>query len=314
MKSSMPSKILITGGLGNLGSWITQRCTQENFDVYVLTKKALNIIEDTKYTLIEVDIVNLDDLYIKLDIDFDYCIHTASYNEFFLDGYPKKALEINTLGTRNLLEVLASKKLKKFVYLSTFHVYGMSEEILTEKSPLCPVNDYATTHLFAEYYLKQFHITKNLEYVIFRLTNSYGSPMFKNSNKWYLVLNDLVNSAYKKEKIVLKTNGESNRDFIWMGDVVEVLLKSLHVKMNDIYNLSSMDNKKIIELAQYVQECYREKYNKYITIEINSDDKKVYEKTIVDNRKLQTVLPFESKNKFKEEIFNMLNMLEVCNE
>ena len=75
---------------------------------------------------------------------------------------------------------------------------------------LNPKNDYASTHLFAEYYVKQFGLTHGLQYTILRLTNSYGSPTFVDSNKWYLVLNDLTRSAYENGRIIIKSNGKAN--------------------------------------------------------------------------------------------------------
>ena len=115
-------KVLITGGLGNLGSKLTIYLEKLGYQVSVLTRKAKNRIDNSKYEVIEADITNLDDLKIKLNFEIDFCIHAASYNEFFLPGYAKKALEVNALGTRNILEVLSGKNVENFVYFSTFHV------------------------------------------------------------------------------------------------------------------------------------------------------------------------------------------------
>ena len=61
-------------------------------------------------------------------------------------------MEINTVGTKNLLEALNLTNLKNFVYISTFHVYGLTEGDIDENTELNPKNDYALTHLFAEFY------------------------------------------------------------------------------------------------------------------------------------------------------------------
>lgn len=310
MRFRMRGKILITGGLGNLGSWLTHAFAQSGYEVFVLSQKARYTLKDIPYTLIEADISDLDALKKVIPKDIDYCIHTASLNEYFVDNYPQKALLVNTLGTRNLLEALNIKQLKKFIYFSTFHVYGLQEGVISEDTHPYPKNDYASTHLFAEYYVKQFHATHQLQYTIFRLTNSYGCPLIKESDKWYLVLNDLVRSAFLNQKIILQTNGNAKRDFIWMGDVCAITLDSLSVLPNDIYNLSSAQHYKVIELAQMVQEAYLQRYGKTIEIVTNDTDLSLYPKLSVDNRKLKSFLPYTAKNKFLFEINKIFDLLE----
>ena len=303
-------KLLITGGLGNLGSWLTTYFANK-YEVYVLSKN-ISVQLECNYTIIQADITNYNDLKLKLNIEFDYCIHTASYNEFFNDNYPKDALLINTLGTRNLIDILKDTNIKNFIYLSTFHVYGLNEGIITENTELNPKNDYASTHLFAEYYLKQFFNTHNFPFVTFRLTNSYGSPKYKNSTKWYLVLNDLVKSAYEKNKIILKSNGESKRDFIWMGDVCSIIEKSLDIKpsINNTLNLNSGMTFSMIELAKKIKVIYMIRYNKNIEISVNNEDKTVSLDLKVDNTKLNNIVKLNFNDKFNLEINNIFDLLE----
>ena len=301
-------KLLITGGLGNLGSWLTHYFS-DKFEVYVLSKNLTHKL-DCDYKVIQCDITDINELRDKLDITFNYCIHTASYNEFFHDNYSKKALLVNALGTRNLIEVLKDTKIKNFIYLSTFHVYGLNSGIITEDSQLNPKNDYASTHLFAEYYLKQFYNTDMFPSVIFRLTNSYGSPKYKDSSKWYLILNDLVKSAYYDNKIVLKGNGKARRDFIWMGDVCSIIEKSFNFDDNRVFNLSSKKTYSMLELAQKVQEVYMGRYSKKINIEINRDDDTELLNLLVDNSKLKKEINFEFIDYFDKEIKSIFNLLE----
>jgi nucleoside-diphosphate-sugar epimerase len=210
-------RILITGGFGNLGSWLSEHFYDQGYHVTILANRVRKL-EHVKYEVVQADISNYLELKERLTAEFDYCIHTASYNEHFHENYAEKALRINSLGTRNLIEVLKHGQIKKIVYFSTFHVYGNSYDFIDESSPPSPLNDYASTHLFAEYYLKQFYHTDRFPSVICRLTNSYGAPKSIDSTKWYLVLNDLVKSAYEKGVIKLSSNGEASRDFVWMGD------------------------------------------------------------------------------------------------
>ena len=306
----MSGKVLITGGFGNLGSYITKEFSEYGYDVYILTRKEKQQLANIQYTVIETDITNIDILKKKLDIEFDYCVHLASYNEFFIDDYPQKALDINTLGTRNLLEVLSEKNLKKFIYFSTFHVYGASDGMIDESTALNPKNDYASTHLFAEYYVKQFGITHDLNYTILRLSNSYGVPLFKDTDKWYLVLNDLVKSAYENGEIIIKSNGKSTRDFIWMKDVATITKDLLYLEEKNIYNLASAKSYQVIEIASIIKVEYEKRYNKSIQITVNKDDITKYKDLMVSNRKLKNVLKLDLHEMFSEEINNIFNLLE----
>ena len=304
-------KVLITGGHGNLGLYIVSALVNLGCDVFVLSRKKDKLIEKLKYTVIDADIVSATQLREKLNFDIDYCIHLASYNEYFLENYPKKALEVNTLGTRNLLEALNIKKLKNFIYFSTFHVYGLNSGMIDENTAPNPKNDYASTHLFAEYIVKQFGFTHGLKYTILRLTNSYGVPFFKDTDKWYLILNNLVKDAIDDKTIKLKSNGEIHKDFVSMVDVARIVNTLLTKNAsNEIFNLSSGQAYSLLELAKLIQEQYKKKYNENIEISINSDDKNNYKRLDVDNRKLLNFIDFNFKDIIDDEVNNIFTLLE----
>ena len=298
----MSGRILITGGLGNLGLWISEYFEKQGFEVFILSSR-----ESKNPKIITADISDLNS--INLPLNLDYVIHLASFNEFFVDGYFEKALKINTLGTRNLLEKLKTQNIKKFVYFSTFHIYGKSFGNISEHLEPNPKNDYALTHLFAEYYVKN----SNIPYTIFRLTNSYGSPKNINSSKWYLVLNDLTKMAFETQKIILKSNGKAVRDFIFMGDVAKIVEKSLAFKENSIFNLGSGKSTSILEIAKMVQTEYFKIYNQTLDIEINSEDRNEIKNLQVDISKLQTKINYSFESHFQTEIRNIFNLLESQN-
>ena len=252
-------KILITGGLGNLGSWLTDYfCQETTYDVYVLASRQRPILTDLPFTFIACDIADRKAVADRLsEHTFDYVVHTASVNDYFKDNFAEDALRVNALGTRNLLDHFKDQPqpLTNFIYFSTFQVYGQRSGLITEQTPTEPKNDYGTTHLFAEYYVKQFHANHALPYTIFRLTNSYGCPKDIDSSKWYLVLNDLAHTAATEGKITLLSNGQASRDFIWMGHVCAIVHQVLELPqpLNDIFNISGERTYKMIDVAERVQ-------------------------------------------------------------
>jgi UDP-glucose 4-epimerase len=307
--------ILITGGLGNLGSWITDYFSGDaRYDVTVLSKndRALSITHPFKKIFCDIT----DGAALKESIagsEFDYIIHLASLNETFLPDYAKKALQINAYGTRNLLEACKEKSVKKIIYMSTFHVYGKEGGEITEQSSIAPKNDYALTHYFAEEYIKMFSVQHGLPYVIFRLSNSYGCPKDLYSSKWYLLFNDLCKQAVQEKKIEFKTNGTALRDFVWMQDVCTVVQEVLENEKanNGIYNLGSGISFSLAAIAGYIREAYQEKYSANIAVHLNETDATVYPDSLyfrID--KLKKITGIEPSFAFADEAKKIFHLID----
>ena len=131
------------------------------------------------------------------------------------------------------------------------------------------------------------------------------------SNKWYLVLNDLTRSAYENGRIIIKSNGKAKRDYIHMNDVASVVNKLLQRKAtNDVYNLSSKKSYTVLELAKIVKFYYEKKYNKDIEIEVNQSDLKFYSDLEVNNDKLKSIIDFKVSDKITNEVSKIFNILK----
>ena len=179
-------KLLITGGLGNLGSWITQSALDQ-FDVTVLTRKWRKVDINGQFDLILEDLSDAEKLVDALKgRDFHYVIHAGSVNDSFVNGYNSLCYAINGFGTRNLINALDLCFLEHFVYLSTSQVYGARAGEIDECTEVGPKNDYAMSHILGEWFLKM-DMPPN-KFSTIRLTNSYGCPKELDSSKWYLVL------------------------------------------------------------------------------------------------------------------------------
>jgi len=310
-------KILITGGLGNLGSWLTDHLLNHNYDVWVLAQTERQLAAPLPYNFIQCDISDYEECQSMLgDSHFELVIHTASLNDGFVEGYFTSANQVNVLGTRNLLEVFKDKGLKHFLYFSTFQVYGKYDGTIDESTPTKPRNDYGSTHLFAEFYIKQFHFTHELPFTIIRLTNSYGCPKDYKSSKWYLILNDLSKSAFDNGEIVLKSNGQSQRDFIWMGSVAQCVQDLIEKKAtNEIYNLSGQRTFNMVEVAEMVQSAYRNKYDRNVSISVNQKDQTQYPQDLrISSEKLRTVVKINDEIRFEQEATNVFEFLEKENK
>ncbi|KXJ50052.1 MAG: hypothetical protein AXW15_13095 [Neptuniibacter sp. Phe_28] len=309
-------KILVTGGLGNLGLWFVEYFLSIGYDVTVIGRVEKVLIKHERYTFLKADVTDLDCLQSVIGCYYDCCVHTASLNEHFLDNYSKNALLVNALGTDNLCHALSRFGVGKLVYLSTFHVYGVVSGRVTEQTPVRPLNDYGLTHFFAEKYIEKHHRNSGLNYCIFRLTNSYGCPKDKNTDKWYLLLNDLCRAAVEHEKLVLNGDGSARRDFIWMKDVARVVHEALSPDcfLNDCYNLSFGKSLRIADVAKVVVSAYVSEYSKLLPINIDLACVPAADSLVVDNSKLLSEIDFVFSDRLESEARLIMTMLKGAND
>jgi UDP-glucose 4-epimerase len=300
--------ILVTGGWGNIGRWLVQALAKRGHCITVLSSQA------RPKALLETITCDLSDIVQCRSAlshrEFDVVVHAASANDASAPNYPELALRINALGTRNLLEVLPTPR--HFIYLSTVHVYGTASGEIDENSAVSPRNDYALTHLFAEHYVRQFHALRALSYTILRLTNGYGCPKSLDTTKWYLLLNDLARMAYEDKRIVLRSNGKARRDFIWLGTVCDVIstLTECQTAPNDLFNLAAGRSWTLLEVAEFVQQAYREYCGRELEIERNASDTSDSGELRVSCAKLQALIPYKPQVRFVEEAVDIFKLLQ----
>jgi UDP-glucose 4-epimerase len=304
------NKLLITGGLGNLGSWITQYAI-EIFDVTVLTRKNRDVYVDGSFKLILADLGNFDELVLALrGLSFDYVIHAGSINEGFGGNFDSISYAVNSFGTRNLVNALDLGVIKHFIYLSTFQVYGASTGEISEQTVANPKNDYGLSHFLAEHFLA-IDMPK-ATFSVIRLTNSYGCPRDIDSSKWYLVLNDLSRSAVLDQEIKLAGNGFAVRDFIWMGDVAVAILNLLRLPAyNEIYNLSRGKTLSILDVAKAVQVAYERYCGVILPISTNLDDHTTGDSSLyVNSDRLLARISIDFHDYFIDEAINIFKLLQ----
>lgn len=218
----MKDKILITGGLGYIGGRISKYLNENTDFVLRLStrRKELKLPKCLeKCEIVQMDLESDEDIY-SACIDVQYIIHLAGMNEIYCKKDPESALIVNTLGTLKLLNVAEKLNIKKFIYFSTAHVYGANlQGKVNEQSLTRPMHPYAITHKAAEEFV--LSATKG---IVLRLSNSFGPPLLPDVDRWSLLVNDLCKQAVIQKKLVLKSSGVQQRDFITLKDVCRAVL------------------------------------------------------------------------------------------
>lgn len=253
-------RILITGGLGYLGSRLAHYLDQKGNEVIVASRdhdKSKNL---SKRILIQVIDWKSETSINQACKECDIVIHAAGMNADSCKKDPVAALDFNGVVTAKLIRSALLCKVSKFIYFSTAHVYSEClSGYFDENSCTMNLHPYATTHKVAEDMV--LHMTKGRSMlgVVLRLSNVFGSPVHPKVDCWELFVNNICKQAVLTNEIHLKTLGTQYRNFLPMESlctIVEYFLSSKSFKNIDsstIYNIGSETAKTIYEVALLVK-------------------------------------------------------------
>lgn len=257
-------KVLVTGGLGYIGSVIVQKLIERS-DIELVRVidnrqvKTLPFSEISKCEFVTGDIRSDTDLNKSLK-DVDTVFHLAAVvGDSACDKAPEKAFEINVNCTKKLVNVALKNDVNKVILSSTCSVYGFQngDEFATEDSIPKPVSLYAKTKLDAEHLLLNVHRKTGLDISILRLGTVYGASL-PSSMQFKIFVNIFVQNACINNQIKL-FGGDSWRPLVYVGDVARAFLLAgdapVGVASGEIFNLgSNTENYTIGHVAKLVAE------------------------------------------------------------
>lgn len=281
------TKILVTGGVGFIGSNLIKELKNKDFEVVSLdnysTGDKKNEIPGVTY--INDDIVNI----FKLDKDFDICFHLAAQSRVqpsFDD--PDESLRVNVVGTSKVMEWAYKNKVKV--------VYAGSSSKHHDPSD----SPYAMYKFLGEEVCKLYKKSFKVNVEISRFYNVYG-PGENIDEKFGNVIGIWSSKIKKNEPIPIVGDGEQKRDFIHVLDLVDGLIKIANTnhKHNDAWELGTGVNYSVNELFN----LFKKKYNvKPIYI---SDQPGNYRKTLRINDDALKLLHWKPIDRLKSHIENL---------
>ena len=228
-------KILLVGGGGYLGSHFAHKYNYIH-DITVHSRIKINNIANIRQ--INGDIKNKNVLNKIKNCKVDCVVYFLSISKNNCNVNIRDAIDINV---RPVVEILAgTKSLKKFIYISTFHVYN--EMKLTNKEPI-PSNLYGLTHYLSEKIVISYGENKIFDYKIIRLSNGYGAPMDLQDKNWELVINDFFRSCYINNYININGDLGLKKNFIYINKIIN--------KINQL--ITQKNTKKVINLSETFQ-------------------------------------------------------------
>ena len=266
-------KVLITGACGYLGARLSKYLAINGYSI-----TAFDSFDPSRYSqwtslMDEVIVGDIRDEKVVSDLvdkQFDVVIHLISLDHHKSEDDPNFVSSINVMPTWNLLDKLTKNGLEKFIYFSTLQVLGKipTTQIDESFSP-APINKYGLTHLLCENIVDYYNKTTETKCINVRLSNGYGSPVFKENNCWWLAINDLCKMAFQIGSINLASDGSPQRDFVHNSDIsraIEILVEAPGDFIDNIFHIASGETLTILELANIVAAVFKEKYDKEINI------------------------------------------------
>ncbi len=271
-------KILVTGGVGFIGSNFVKRQLNSNplgiSEIIVLDKltyagniKNFSKVERELFEFVEGDICDVD-LTESIIKKVDYIVNFAA--ESHVDRSLINASSFvtsNTLGTQVLLENSRRHGIEKFVQVSTDEVYGsISEGSWDENFPLMPNSPYSASKASADLIVRSYQKTFGLNTNVTRCSNNYGPFQYPEK-----IIPLFVTNLIQNKKVPMYGSGSNIREWIHVEDHcrgIELVISN--GKSGEIYNIGSGNEMTNLELA------------KLILKEMNEDESRI---EFVDDRK-----------------------------
>ncbi len=312
-------KILITGGLGFMGSHFVKRIYREfpeygiiNLDLitYAGNKENLKGINENdkgfdteKYTFVQGNVsdkVLLNELFEKhnFELVFHFAAETHVDRSMFNFG---EFINTNIVGAHTIVELCHHYKVKKLIFISTDEVYGDIETGFTnEDFKLNPSSPYSASKtsgdLIASTYIKMY----NDPIIVVRSGNNYGTHQYPEK-----LIPLTISSIMHDKKIPIHGTGKYFRSWVHVDDFCDaLLLLAFNEARNGIYNISGEEISNLEIVNKIIEQMGKnpEQYLEFVA------DRPVQDKRYApDSTKIRNEFGFKNKRFFTEEIANIIN-------
>ena len=253
-------RVLITGGAGFIGHNLAIGLAEKGFDTVALdslersTEFAIGRLKQYGISIVKGNAKAISDCR-----GFDVVIHAAAYVSVPESmNRPLDYLENNVISTARVAHE-CGRVGARLIYLSSAAVYGNPVKLpIPEDHPINPQSPYGLSKYLGELVIRHFGEVYGLRYVILRLFNVYGPGQ----NPAYAgVIASFIERTLRSEPLVIYGDGEQTRDFIYVGDVAEIVLRIIEEDLfdNNTYNVGTGKPTSINELARMVMEVLGKK-------------------------------------------------------
>jgi len=234
-------RILVTGGAGFIGSHVVDALIERGHEVAVVddlsTGKREHLNPQARFYHLDIrDAQGLEEVF---STERPEVVNHQAARANVRESIEKPVLyaEVNIIGSLNLLELSRRYEVEKFIYASTGGaVYGEPEYLPADEAhPINPLDPYGASKHFVEHYLHLYGVNYGLCYTILRYPNVYGPRQDPYGEAGVVAI--FTGQMLRGEQAAINGSGEQERDFVYMGDIVEANLLALDKGNGRIYNL-----------------------------------------------------------------------------
>lgn len=246
-------KAFVTGGAGFIGSHLTEKLLNNNFEVIVLDNllRGNKLPNSNDIQLINNNILDYQDLE-KQTKNCDIIFHLAAFlGVDQVAQNPIITMETENIGTYNIVNAAIKNNIPKIVYASTSGVYGKTdmEQAVNEDFSVSPTSSYAIAKRYNEIYLKSVYQKYGINTFSLRYFNIYGP---RQDNR--MVIPRFFEQAMKNENIIVFGNGMQTRDFTYIEDTIDATFNIPNkCKGSEIINIAKGEDITMLELAKKIK-------------------------------------------------------------
>ena len=313
-------KIIVTGGLGFIGSNLIKLLIKKNYFVINIDKVSYasnfyntrDFSNKKNYKFIKLDINNRFKFKKILNLHKPFAIFNLAaetHVDRSIDG-PAEFIKSNIVGVFNLLELFReySKKNKKakLIHISTDEVYGdVLKGRSKETDSYKPSSPYAASKASSDHLVYSYVRTYNLNAVITNCSNNYGPHQHPEK-----LIPKLIYNIIKNKPLPLYGKGENSREWIFVDDHCAALVKVLQNGMKgDFYNIGSNINSSNLDIANQLIKIAKKKFKlgENVKIKFVRDRPGHDIRYALDSKKILKKLKWKSKINLKKGLENTFN-------
>jgi len=253
------TRILVTGGAGNIGSALVERLlARGGTEVVVIdnlltgSKAKLPKADAPGFTFIKGDVNEYRDISVIMQsYKFDYVFHYAAVVGV-QRTLEKPIMVLRDIdGIRNVLDLCKNTGVKRVFFSSSSEVYGEPVEFPQNEltTPLNSRLPYAVVKNVGEAFLRSYHLEYGLPFTIFRFFNTYGPRQSED-----FVVTRFLKQALEGVDLTVYGDGQQSRTFCYIEDNIDTVVKCLDgdVGVNDVINIGNDQEFSVRQLAELI--------------------------------------------------------------
>lgn len=249
-------KIIVTGGSGFLGTHMIRALKDEGHKIKNIDLKPSKDSDDEKFQTVIADIRDTDRMNQEI-VDADVVFHFAGLIEAGESvKFPQKFVDHNISGTLSVLEAMRANNIKNIIFSSSAAIYGEPQNIpIKEDDRSIPINPYGMTKLAMEGLISSYVESHGFTGIALRYFNLYGPG--ENHEPETHAMPNFIKQVYKGHDVEVFGNGDHQRDYIHINDIVDAHLKALNFVFKNpnkyhYMNLSTEKPSTTLEIAQII--------------------------------------------------------------